>query len=314
MTTIEWTEQTWNPTVGCSKISAGCQNCYAIRQAHRVWGMGKDDPRGQVVHYEGLTEKRGNRIEWTGKIAFAREALEIPLKRKKPTTYFVNSMSDLFHESIPDEWIDQIFVVMALTPQHTYQVLTKRPERMLSYFHKSRWDGATYGGFPLSKVARIVEKLPVPAETVIRCHFPLPNVWLGVSIENQKAANERISWLMRTPTAVRFLSCEPLLEDVDLTMIKHTHFWNEYQSEFFDCWNALNPLDGKGIDWVICGAESGYGARPFDEDWARSLRDQCVEGGIKFFYKQNAKNGRKIPLPELDGRQWAEMPEVSNVR
>jgi len=271
---IEWTEQTWNVILGCDKISAGCQNCYAIQQAYRNNAMAQSlepSKRGRLAYYEGLTEKRGNRTEWTGKIAFVEEALEIPLKRKKPTIYFVNSMGDLFHEDVTDEMLNKIFTVFRRTPQHTYQVLTKRPDRMREYIRTLSWVGRHegYEAYQGGEGSR-----------------PLDNVWLGTSIENQKAVIDRAHplSLINQKGWNTFYSCEPLLEEIDLDL-------------------AFFP-----VDWVICGAESGHGARPFDEDWARCLRDQCVAFNVPFFYKQKMVGSKKISLPELDGKSWSQSP------
>src|SRR5690606_22560010 len=177
MTTIEWTQGTWNPVSGCTRVSPGCDNCYAMRQAHRF--------SGNCQPYEGLTTIRRGKVDWTGSVRFVPEMLEVPLQRK-PTTWFVNSMSDLFHESLTNEQIASAFGGMAATPQHTYQILTKRPKRMREWFG---WlDGRR----------------------------PLHNVWLGVSCEDQARADERIPHLLSTPAAVRFVSAEPLLGPIAL--------------------------------------------------------------------------------------------------
>ena len=187
-TSIEWTRnddgtqgKTWNPIAGCSVVSPGCTRCYAMRMAARIERMQPDS------HYKGLTKQVNGNPVWTGKIVRAPDKIfKAPLKWRKPTRVFVNSMSDLFHEDVPDEWIDEIFRIMALTPQHTYQVLTKRPERMQKY------SGRT-----------------------------LDNVWMGVSAEDQARADERIPLLLETPAAVRFISAEPLLGPLDLTPYLH---------------------------------------------------------------------------------------------
>lgn len=273
MTTIEWTQETWNPITGCNKVSPGCAHCYAETLAKRFWG---DRP---------FTEVR-----------FHPERLPAPIKRRKPTTYFVNSMSDLFHPSITDEQLDQIFAVMALTPRHTYQVLTKRPERMLD--HMLRWKGI----FDYSGAMR-------PSY-----NFPLPNVWLGVTCENQKTADERIPLLLQTPAAVRFLSVEPQLEHVDLTCLHYQNLTNI---------NALTgrhglTFDGTGnkVDWVICGGESGAGARPFDLSWARSLRDQCKDSGVAFFMKQGGSNpiGDGAERMSGKGNDFEQLPPDLQIR
>lgn len=202
MTSIEWTGKTWNPLVGCSKISEGCRNCYAINQAYRNAAMAEKMPNpGRLAYYDGLTEKRGDRVEWTGKVNFVPEALEIPIKTRKPTTWFVNSMSDLLHESVTFEQLFRIATVMLQTPQHTYQILTKRPERFWL------WSDV---------LKTLQDSINGAMENPISVN-PLSNVWLGVTVENQKAADDRIPLLLQTPAAVRFLSCEPLLEKIDLS-------------------------------------------------------------------------------------------------
>lgn len=221
MTKIEWTEQTWNPIAGCSLASPGCTNCYAMTMAARIARMNPE-----LEHYRGLTQSSKAGPVWTGKVALAPEhTLTAPLRRRKPTMYFVNSMSDLFHEDVPDEWIDRVFAVMALCRdgasgadphprEHTFQVLTKRSKRMQSYM--------TAGGV----AARVMD-----AAELIACGgekakswgpdwtmpWPLPNVWLGVSCEDKRRADERVPDLLATPAAVRFVSAEPLLGPIDFT-------------------------------------------------------------------------------------------------
>jgi protein gp37 len=236
---IEWTEQTWNPIVGCTKISAGCKHCYAEVMAKRLKAMG-------TPGYE-----RGFALR------LIPERLGDPVRRKKPTIYFVNSMSDLFHERVPAEYIDQVFAVIAQTPQHSYQILTKRADRLASYF--------------------ATRTAP-------------DNVWLGVSVENRKHGVPRIDHLRRVPAKIRFLSVEPLLEDV-------------------------GELNLEGIHWVIVGGESGAKARPMKPEWADAVRIQCEAQDVAFFFKQwggwgadgkrraKAKNGRL-----LNGRTWDQMP------
>lgn len=260
MTKIEWTEKTWNPISGCTKVSAGCAHCYAADVAKRFWG---DRPFSAVQ--------------------FHPERILQPLRRKKSTMYFVNSMSDLFHDAVDEDQLDQIFAVMALTPHHTYQVLTKRPGRMLEYFGDKDL---------LNRWARSAVDLDVwedigvlSAWTAIASDYPPPNVWMGVSVENQKTANERIPLLLETPAAVRFLSCEPLLEHVD-----------------------LNPhVGGNCFDWVIVGGESGHKARPFSVDWARSIVAQCRDANVPVFVKQLGGNA-DYPVSGKGGdmEQWPE--------
>lgn len=291
MTTIEWTEATWNPIAGCTVHSPGCTNCYAMRTAARLAIIPATAPI-----YAGLTQPSKAGPVWTGKIVVNESTMLAPLRRKKPTMYFVNSMSDLFHESVPDEVIDRVFAVMALCPQHTFQVLTKRSERMRAYLN----DPTTPG-----RISKIVNEWPetdvghgneftadVRLYDFWSKRTPLPNVWLGVSVEDQKRADERIDDLEATLAAVRFLSIEPLLGPIDL-------------SQWLVCPNArdgllMDPSTGAyecctkcdwtgvigSIDWIIVGGESGPGARPMHPDWARSLRDQCAAADVPFFFKQ----------------------------
>lgn len=297
MTSIEWTEATWNPIAGCSVVSPGCTHCYAMRTAARLARIEATAPI-----YAGLTQPSKAGPVWTGRIAVNEKALLEPLRRRKPTMYFVNSMSDLFHESVPVEVIDRVFAVMALCPQHTFQVLTKRSDRMREFFRETTgwrarvanllndikpsplWNGNVYQGW----------------QNLHGRPDGLPNVWLGVSVEDQKRADDRIPDLLATPVAVRFLSCEPLLGPVDLL----AYFdptgaccggEPEYRCE--NCpsdapWRYSIPSDDgqwafdPTIDWVIVGGESGPGARPMHPDWARSLRDQCADAGVPFFFKQ----------------------------
>lgn len=237
---IEWTEQTWNPLAGCTRISPGCQNCYAERMAKRLIAMGQEK-------YQGTVDKNGR---WTGALNFDVDNWDAPTKRKKPTMYFVNSMSDLFHADVPPNWSMRIWDVMAKTPQHTYQILTKRADVMEQ---RVKWLVDLYG--------------------------VLPNVWLGVSVENQQYADERIPHLLQTPAAVRFLSCEPLLGPVSIDLIDGVF----YDSGMPFPWQKLEK---PGIDWVIVGGESAPNARPMHPNWARSLRDQCKSAGVAFFMKQ----------------------------
>lgn len=230
---IEWTDASWNPVTGCTEVSRGCDRCYARTFAER-W-------RGTPGH---VYEQGFDLKLWPDRVT-------LPLRWKKPRRIFVNSMSDLFHADVPDDFIHDVFRTMHMADRHTYQVLTKRPRRMAQFFQ-------TYAGI-----------LP-------------SHIWMGTSIEDD-AYTWRADWLRRVPAAVRFISAEPLL-------------------------GALPSLNLSGIHWLIAGAESSHGARPMDEDWVRDLRDRCQVNNVAFFYKQNAVNGRKLPTPELDGRQWMEMP------
>lgn len=239
---IEWTDATWNPVRGCTKISPGCKHCYAEKFAERF--------RGVPGHpYEAGFDQR-----------LVPEKLNEPLNWKAPRRVFVNSMSDLFHPNVPDDYVIQVAAVMARAHWHTYQVLTKRADRMSAMLQG-----------PLREIAR-------------RAH-----IWWGVSVEDKKYGLPRIPYLQAAPATVRFLSIEPLLED-------------------------LETFDMTGIDWAIVGGESGPGAQPMEKDWVRSIQRQCKEGEVAFFFKQwggvqKGRSGR-----ELDGRTWDELPKPAKER
>jgi protein gp37 len=296
-TGIQWTDATWNPTVGCSVLSPGCKRCYAMRMAARIEAMGGVGG----ARYAGLTIPTKAGPIWNGTVRLAEDALSLPLRWTKPRMIFVNSMSDLFHESLPDEAIDRVFAVMALAPQHTFQILTKRAERMRDYvetmercFHGSPETFARRWG----QAAVDVTYSPCAAGAIEDVAFPLPNVWLGVSVEDQPNADERIPDLLATPAAVRFLSCEPLLGPVDLTRWTANLCPNCLHPEcsptlradsaevFSRCGSFVMETPRSLIDWVIVGGESGPGARPMHPDWARSLRDRCAAAEVPFFFKQ----------------------------
>ncbi len=304
---IEWTDATWNCLRGCSRVSEGCRFCYAESIAYRFSGAGQP--------YEGLAVLKNGHASWTGKVAFIEEHLLDPIRWKRPRKIFVNSMSDVFHESIPDETIDKIFAVMALASQHTFQLLTKRPERMLAYLTEEHQTvsgdvGTAKGecslawGRPARFFPQAFKALPLNQYT--QMPWPLPNVWLGVSVENQKAADERIPLLLKTPAAVRFISAEPLLGLLDLEWPKTL-----YPNGPPMCCSGLPNECGcqglpteppliLGIDQIIVGGESGHGARPMDPAWARSLRDQCKRWSVSFFCKQMGSvygehKGKNIP-------------------
>lgn len=239
---IEWTEATWNPTVGCTKISPGCKNCYAEEMAHRLKAMGVRD------YQNGF------------RLTLLEQRLAEPLKRKKPTVYFVNSMSDLFHQSVPDVYIERVLETMRTASWHTFQVLTKRAERLPRFFARRR--------------------LP-------------DNVWLGVSVEDRKHGVPRIEHLRAVQAKVRFLSVEPLLEDV-------------------------GALDLRDIHWVIVGGESGRRARPMQERWVASVQAQCEAQNVQFFFKQwggwgadGKRRSKKANGRTFAGRQWDDMPAIS---
>ncbi|PLP98558.1 DUF5131 family protein [Cupriavidus pauculus] len=237
---IEWTERTWNPTVGCTKISQGCKHCYAEGMARRLQAMG-------TPGYENGF-----------KLTLLEHRLEEPLQRTKPTIYFVNSMSDLFHQSVPDAYISRVFEVIARCPQHTFQILTKRAERLAAYCSRHE----------------------IPA-----------NAWLGVSVEDKRHGVPRIDLLRRVQAGIRFLSVEPLLED-------------------------LGKLNLRDIDWVIVGGESGPQARPMKQEWVERIQRQCEQQGALFFFKQwggwgadGVRRSKKANGRLLDGRTWDAMPD-----
>jgi len=229
--------------------------------------------------YEGLVRKTSQGFKWTGEVRLIEKDLEAPLRWKKPCRVFVNSMSDLFHEAVPDAWIDRIFAVMALAPQHTFQILTKRPERMRAYFACSIDEG------------RRVVLTGARIQAAIWTHsasWPLSNVWLGVSCENQDTADERLPWLLKTPAAVRFVSAEPLLGSVDLTRLREPELSKIDDRMRFSalCKKARWSYYGHGLDWVIIGGESGPRARECDVAWIRSIVQQCHADGVAVFCKQ----------------------------
>jgi protein gp37 len=237
---IEWTQATWNPVTGCDRVSAGCDHCYALTLAARLKAMGQ-------AKYQRDGDPRTSGPGFA--VTIHPSELDTPRRWRRPRRIFVNSMSDLFHPKVPADFVAQVFEVMAATPQHIYQVLTKRPKR---------------------------------ARQLIRDWTPTPNVWLGVSVEDDNQVN-RVDTLRELSVAVRFLSCEPLL-------------------------GPLPSLDLTGIDWVIVGGESGPSFRSMHADWAIDLRDRCMSSDIPFFFKQwggrTPKSGGRL----LDGRTWDEFP------
>lgn len=297
ISTIEWTDRTWNPVRGCSVISPGCHNCYAMKMAHRFSGRGRS--------YEGLTKNTKSGPQWTGDIRTIDAALLEPLSWRTPQRVFVNSMSDLFHEDVPDEFIDRVFAVMAIAKQHTFQILTKRAERMCAYMRQV--------GLALKHPTEPFPRWRSEAElilsdrrdttTEVTSAWPLPNVWLGVSVENQRYAEERIPHLLKTPAAIRFISAEPLLGPVELT---YNRFcgpmgWGppapplrpDTPSEVRQRYLATQVrwlLGTRQISWVIVGGESGSAARPFEIPWGRSLVQQCAAAAVPVFVKQLGAN------------------------
>jgi protein gp37 len=307
-TTISWTDATWNVTRGCRRVSTGCGGadgggCYAERQAIRM-----SNPGGA---YHGLVKSTANGPRWTGETSFDVKALALPLSWRTPRRVFVDSMSDLFYEGFSNEQIAAVFGVMAACPQHTFQCLTKRPKRMHEWF---AWVEANNGcnlsrlAFLMGETVKFLTEVPKDHSRGLGTSWPLPNVWLGVSVENQDAADERIPELLATPAVVRFLSCEPLLGPLDLghafalglRTCGHCRYFTNTDEK--SCPNDGHLLSADvGIDWVIAGCESGPGARPCDVAWLRSLRDQCSAAGVSYFLKQARETSeiraRPAPLP-----------------
>lgn len=291
-TKIEWADATVNAINGCSLASPGCTNCYAMRLAGT-----------RMKHHPsraGLTQDSKAGPVWTGEVRLNETALLQPLKWRKPRKIFWNAHGDTFHDNVPDEWIDRVFAVCAQTPQHTHMILTKRSARMREYFASYR----------LSRLGFLTRNGEEPsgyggtARDDIRNpdRWPLPNVWLGVSVEDQARANERIPDLLATPAAVHFISAEPLLGPVDLNNLGVRSECNHENASVEWDTNALNCDDCEEeplLDWVICGGESGPGARPMHPDWARSLRDQCAATGVAFHFKQW---GEWVGLGVTEGR------------
>jgi protein gp37 len=252
-TKIDWCDRVWNPTIGCTKVSQGCKFCYAERIYERF------HPGQKFSDIHCIPGR-----------------LEMPLHWRQPQRVFVDSMSDLFHEDVPFEFILLVWAKIAVSQQHTFMILTKRPTRM----------------------REIVEKL-------VRQGYGLPgNVWLGVSVEDQATADERIPLLLQTPAAKRFVNYEPALGPLDLD--------SESANELhvLGCGDDHCTCGDRGIDWLIMGCESGPGARPMDIEWARSARDQCQAAGVPFFLKQMMVDGKLIHMPFLDRRTWKQFPEV----
>lgn len=275
-TKIEWTDATWSPITGCSVATPGCTSCYAMKLAGTRM---KTHPSRA-----GLTIDTKAGPVWNGEVRFNEQWLTQPLQWKKPRMIFVCAHADLFHESVPDAWIDRVFAVMALAPQHTFQVLTKRSKRMREYVNNLE------PGNILDAWASIGHPRP---GGIMRL-TPPDNIWLGVSVEDQKRADERVPDLLATRAAIRWISAEPLLGPLDLT--RHFH----------------SPLDmARQLGWLVVGGESGANARPMHPDWARSLRDQCASTGVAFHFKQWGEfreydTGSPEVIPIIDGTDEAD--------
>jgi len=296
---IEWCDATWNPVTGCTQVSAGCDSCYALRFAERWRGI------------------PGHPYEQGFDLKLWPERLDLPLRWTKPSRIFVNSMSDLFHAGVPDEFISQVFMTMAEARRHTFQILTKRPQRMLRFLTEIENTRMLPGtGITMTALRA------APGDGVLR-PWPLPNVWLGTSVENQDAAF-RLDALVKTPAAVRFVSAEPLIGPLDLGK------WLRRPCSSCDGTGHVSFLDGKtavcmcgldgdgkeryyaDIDWIIAGGESGSGHRPAEVAWFRSLADQCADAGVPFFMKQDSgfRSGHQGRIPD---DLWAlkQMPEMT---
>ncbi len=319
---ISWTNKTWNPIAGCSIVSPGCTNCYAMQMAHRINRM-KPDP---ASHYFGTTKVVNGNPVWTGVVNPAPDHILLaPLKWKKPARIFVNSMSDLFHEAVPDELIDKVFAVMALCPQHSFQVLTKRSRRMREYlscelFLKvqnfiDNWESED--SFPFQKQGAPWLKGRFDFGTSAPDRSWLPNVHLGVSCEDQQRADERIPDLLATPAAVRFVSAEPLLGPIDFTALVRRQdlrmvdalqgcwAWKTDEQDAWEHGGACSKLDQ-----IIVGGESGPGHRPMQMEWAESIMRQCADAGTAFFFKQTS-GPRAGMRGEASGALWS-MKEFPN--
>jgi len=310
-TRIEWTATqnpdgtvtpgaTWNPTRGCTRVSAGCEHCYAESVAARFSGPG--------LPYEGLARSVNGHPRWTNRVMLVSEKLNVPLHWTRPRRVFVDSMSDLFHDQVPDAYLARVFAVMALSGRHTYQILTKRPERMHAWMSQPTvtWGLWTAPMGVHEAIAAIVDG-PERLGDDWAMEWPPRNVWLGVSTEDQATADQRIPRLLQTPAVVRFISAEPLLGPIHLEEYLYPRFAADDP--------RYDRPGGRGLDWVITGAESGLSrrVRPMDDDWVRAIRDHCQATGVAFFFKQRALNGHKQQRPFLDGMRWEQYPSTQEV-
>lgn len=326
MSNIEWTDETWQVTAGCKMVSPGCANCYAETMAKRLRGMAQKDvaagrdPKGKRPYLHVLNDAG----RWNGTCTPIPENLNIPLGWKKPRRIFVNSMSDLFHADVPFEFIDRVFAVMALCPQHTFQVLTKRPERMAEYL----------GAVMPQRICRDLPKVNTRTRVAWDCmdlhgrlpsnppegkciHWPLPNLWLGTSVEDQARADERIPWLLKCPAAVRFLSVEPMLGAVNIGLAMCTCPWPQdamRTRHLMDCpADTRRPDDPRrwaGLHWVIVGGESGPGARPCNAEWIRSIVGQGKAAEVPVFVKQLGSRPYCGACSKLVGVRCPDCPTV----
>lgn len=332
-TSIEWANKVWNPVAGCSIVSPGCTHCYAMKMAHRIEGMNAALDREN--HYAGLTMKTKAGAVWTGKVATAPDSIFLaPLRWRKPARVFVNSMADLFHEDVADAIIDRVFAVMALCPHLTFMVLTKRAARMRAYL-------TSHNGMGNAAICRAINDIPANmGNRHGALSMPLPNVWLGCSTEDQTRADERIPDLLAAPAAVRFISAEPLLSQIDL---RHLRIGNGIELDALTGYHSCSamlaigdipkgvlaqmpilPVPTGRLSLAIIGGESGPRSRPFNLSWASSLIDQCCSVGAAAFMKQlgaKAYDDRsyvgcspRYETKDRKGGDMAEWPEDLRIR
>ncbi|MEH1996580.1 phage Gp37/Gp68 family protein [Nostoc sp.] len=300
-TNIQWCDETWNVIVGCSRVSGspGCARCYAAKAA-------KSPRLQQFPQYQAVGK-------WDGTVEFVKFQLIKPLYWKKPKRIFVCSMADLFHANVPDEWIHQVMAVVALSPQHTFQILTKRPERMKEYFSQQslwiKWYEAAKD-FLWDAISEKFGGLINLQQYFIDQPFPLSNVWLGTSTENQQMANKRIPILLQIPAAVRFLSCEPLLEEIDF---RQGGAIQKLISDDYE-WELVN----EDIQWIVVGGESGPNSRPCHIEWLESIVQQCHAAKTSVFVKQLGANaifgGQRFKTRDKKGGDIEEFPQELQVR
>lgn len=298
---IAWTDATWNPLLGCSRVSEGCRHCYAEGVAHRNAAMG-------VRGYAGLTKKVGSEARWTGQITFVPEALALPLRWKRPRRIFVNSMSDLFHEDARGEWISAIWGVMMLAEGHIFQVLTKRPERMREWL---------IGMHPLRCIELASRFLRGSYPQFEHFTFGGKHIQLGVSVEDQKTADERIEILLDTPAHTRWVSYEPALGPVDFKPYLTSHVRPCPGGCTLHDHSILGPVPYRFVpylNWIVVGGESGHGARQFDLAWARQTIAQCREARCPVFVKQLGAHVKDLVGLTGKGTNPAQWPEDLRVQ